>query len=70
MNIPSGFDKSSPVHWLAYGFGSGFAPRAPGTVGTVAALILYVPLAQLPLLFYCLFVLLASIAGIWICGNF
>lgn len=25
-------------HWLAVGFGSGLAPKAPGTVGTIAAL--------------------------------
>lgn len=29
-------------HWLAVGFGSGLAPRAPGTFGTLAALPLVV----------------------------
>ena len=27
----------SPAHWIAFGFGSGLAPRAPGTAGTLAA---------------------------------
>lgn len=27
----------SPIHLLAFGFGSGLAPKAPGTVGTLAA---------------------------------
>ena len=27
----------SPAHWIAFGFGSGLAPWAPGTVGTLWA---------------------------------
>ena len=27
-----------PAHFIALGFGSGLAPRAPGTAGTLAAL--------------------------------
>lgn len=30
-----------PAHWLAFGFGSGLAPVAPGTFGTLAAFPLY-----------------------------
>lgn len=65
---PPGFDKSSPVHWLAFGFGSGFAPKAPGTLGSAAATLLYLPLAELPLAVYCVIVVLAFVAGVWICG--
>lgn len=32
------------THWVAVGFGSGLAPKAPGTVGTIAALPLMVAL--------------------------
>ena len=67
--IPPGFDKSSPVHWLAFGFGSGFAPKAPGTLGSAAATLLYLPLAELPLAIYCVLVVLAFVAGVWICGS-
>ena len=27
--------RRHPAHWVALGFGSGLAPRAPGTVGTL-----------------------------------
>ena len=67
--IPPGFDKSSPVHWLAFGFGSGFAPKAPGTLGSATATLLYLPLAELPLAIYCVLVVLAFVAGVWICGS-
>ena len=69
MTIPAGFKKANPIHWLAYGFGSGFAPKAPGTFGTMAAVLLYLPLAQLPLVLYGAVVLAAGVAGIWICGK-
>ena len=69
MSIPAGFNKANPLHWLAYGLGSGFARKAPGTFGTLAALFLYLPMAQLSLLIYCGVVLVAFIAGIWICGR-
>src|SRR4051812_35199567 len=29
------FMARHPAHWIALGFGSGLAPRAPGTVGTL-----------------------------------
>lgn len=29
------FMRRHPAHWIALGFGSGLAPRAPGTVGTL-----------------------------------
>jgi phosphatidylglycerophosphatase A len=35
------FLLSSPAHFIALGFGSGLAPKAPGTFGTLAALALY-----------------------------
>jgi phosphatidylglycerophosphatase A len=60
---------TSPVHFLAFGFGSGLSPKAPGTVGTLAAIPLYLLLMNLPLTSYLLAVLLISVAGIWICGE-
>jgi phosphatidylglycerophosphatase A len=38
------FMRAHPAHWLALGFGSGLAPRAPGTVGTLWAWIAFVVL--------------------------
>ncbi len=60
---------TSPVHFLAFGFGSGLSPKAPGTMGTLAAIPLYLLLMNLPLTGYLLAVLLISVAGIWICGE-
>lgn len=59
----------NPVHFIAFGFGSGAAPKAPGTAGTVIAVLLYLPLAELPLLFYCLFLGVCFAIGIWLCGK-
>jgi phosphatidylglycerophosphatase A len=59
----------NPVHFLAFGLGSGAAPVAPGTFGTLAAVPLYLLLAQLPLALYLLTVVLAFGAGIWLCGR-
>src|SRR4029077_6974722 len=39
------FLLSHPAHFIALGFGSGLAPRAPGTFGTLAAWALYWVLA-------------------------
>jgi len=59
----------SPTHLLAFGFGSGLAPFAPGTFGTLAAVLLYLPLQSLSLSSYLLFTALVCFVGIWICGQ-
>lgn len=38
-----------PVHWLAFGFGTGLLPGAPGTWGSLLAVFLYWWLPPLPL---------------------
>ena len=50
--IVPNLDWRKPHHWLAYGFGSGLSPWAPGTLGTVAAVPLYLLMQPLPLLWY------------------
>jgi phosphatidylglycerophosphatase A len=59
----------NPVHFLAFGLGSGAAPVAPGTFGTLAAVPLYLLLTQLPLPLYLLAVVLAFGLGIWLCER-
>lgn len=59
----------NPVQLLAFGFGSGLSPRAPGTIGTVVAIPLYLLLAQLSLPAYSLVVLAAGLVGIYLCGR-
>ena len=53
-----------PVHLLAFGFGAGLSPRAPGTVGTLAAIPVYLLFAGQPLWLYSLIVVAA--VGLWI----
>ncbi|MDB9970474.1 phosphatidylglycerophosphatase A, partial [Porticoccaceae bacterium] len=59
----------SPTLLLAFGFGSGLSPKAPGTMGTLAAIPLWWLLAQLPLTSYLIVVLIAAVVGIKICGR-
>ena len=59
----------SPTLLLAFGFGSGLAPKAPGTFGTLAAIPLWLLLCQLPLSIYWAVVVFSAIAGIYICGR-
>ena len=65
----STLDRRNPVHWLAFGLGSGLAPKAPGTFGTLAAVPLWWLLAQAPLWGYLLATMLVAVAGIGICGR-
>jgi len=58
-----------PVLFLAFGFGSGLVPRAPGTAGTAAAIPLYLWFSQYPLTVYLVLVFLVSVTGVWICRQ-
>ncbi|WP_417502609.1 phosphatidylglycerophosphatase A [Marinobacter sp.] len=66
--LPPGFLKN-PVHLLAFGFGSGAAPRAPGTWGSLAAIPLWYGFAWLPPIAYWAVVALAFALGVWLCGK-
>ena len=59
----------NPIHFLAFGLGSGAAPKAPGTFGTLAAVPLWLLLAQTSMTVYLLLVLAAFVIGIWMCGR-
>jgi phosphatidylglycerophosphatase A len=56
-----------PVVLIAVGFGSGLAPKAPGTAGTLVAIPLFMLLQPMPLISYLLITTCLFIAGIWIC---
>lgn len=62
-------DLRNPVHLLAFGFGSGLAPVAPGTFGTLAALPLWWLLAQTPQWCYLGVTLLVALVGVPLCGR-
>lgn len=54
---------------LAFGFGAGAASRAPGTVGTLMAVPLYVAMAALPAAWYAAIVAALFVIGIWVCAH-
>ena len=58
-----------PVHFFALGFGSGLAPKAPGTAGTVVGVVLDPVLRLLGLELRILVVALMFVAGVWLCGE-
>lgn len=59
----------NPVHFAAFGFGSGAAPVAPGTFGTLAAVLLYLPLQYLHWFSYLLVIVVAFVVGVAICER-
>lgn len=59
----------NPLHLLAFGFGSGLSPKAPGTIGTLLAVPLFLLFCHLPLHLYLLLLLTALIIGIYVCGR-
>ena len=58
-----------PVHFLAFGFGAGLAPRAPGTAGSVVGLVAAWWLLELPFVMRCVAVLAVIVLGIFVCGE-
>jgi phosphatidylglycerophosphatase A len=58
---------TDPVLFLAFGFGSGLARKAPGTMGTLAAIPVYWLFAQTNIFVYSLLTCIVTIGGIWIC---
>lgn len=58
-----------PVHFLALGFGSGLAPVAPGTFGSVVGLVLGWLALSLGFWPAAALTAVAIAAGFWICGE-
>ena len=58
----------SPVLLLAFGFGSGLSKKAPGTVGSLVALVIWILIADLALIPYITFLIISGLIGIYICG--
>ncbi|MCX7946902.1 MAG: phosphatidylglycerophosphatase A [Hydrogenophilus sp.] len=67
MSKLKGFDARKPHHWIAFGLGSGLAPWAPGTFGTLAAIPLYLLLSPLAWIDYLIVVGILTLIGIWAC---
>lgn len=60
---------SHPAGWIASGFGIGLSPRAPGTVGSLAALVpWWFLLRDQPPWIYALALVVAFAVGVWAAG--
>lgn len=59
----------NPVYFLAFGFGTGLLPKAPGTWGTLAAIPLYLLLAGTPWWVYLAVTMAAFLLGVMICST-
>lgn len=60
---------TDPILFLAFGFGSGLAKKAPGTWGTAAAIPLYCLLASMNAAVYSIATVIIMFSGIAICGK-
>lgn len=60
---------SHPIHFLAFGFGTGLSPKAPGTVGTLVAIPLFIIMSSLTTLNYIILLLLIIIFSVYIAGE-
>ncbi len=66
MSAPARVLLAHPAGWIATGFGSGLSPRAPGTIGSLAALLpWWFLLRELPALPYGAVLVAGSVLGVW-----
>lgn len=65
---PARLILTTPEHLIAFGFGAGLAPRAPGTFGTLVGIPFWLALGWLPLEVYAVALLLLFVFGCWVCG--
>ena len=59
----------NPVHFLSLGFGSGLMPKAPGTFGTLAAIPVYLLMANFSVLIYSIITVILFLLGIYLCQK-
>ena len=59
---------SDPILFLAFGFGSGLAKKAPGSFGTLAAIPVYALFVQAGMPVYSALTVIVTVVGVWICG--
>ncbi len=62
-------NMANPIHFLAFGLGSGLAPKAPGTFGTLAALPFIPLLWTLSPVMQIVVVAISFVIGIYLCGK-
>ena len=60
---------TDPVHILAFGFGTGLAPVAPGTVGSLVGVLLAWLTLDLGLITQIGVTAFLVVFGVWVCGE-
>lgn len=58
----------TPAGWLACGFGSGLVPKAQGTAGSLAALLPWLLLRELPWSLYLAVIVIGFVVGVAACN--
>ncbi|MBD3609524.1 MAG: phosphatidylglycerophosphatase A [Gammaproteobacteria bacterium] len=58
----------NPIHFLSLGFGSGLSRFAPGTMGTLAAIPVFLLMTQLGSDIYLWLTVFLAVLGIYLCG--
>ena len=53
-------------YFLAFGLGSGLAPVAPGTAGSVMGLLLFMPVLNAPLPVQVVIIVIGFVLGVWV----
>jgi phosphatidylglycerophosphatase A len=71
MRITKLSDKvwQDPAYFIAFGFGSGLMPIAPGTWGTIAAIPIYLLIAEQSPAVYLLITIFAFLLGVLVSGK-
>jgi phosphatidylglycerophosphatase A len=62
-------DITHPAHLLALGFGAGLMKPAPGTWGSVVGAGVFAPLLLLPIGWYLMALLAATVLGVYVCDK-
>lgn len=60
---------TDPIHCLAFGFGTGLSPVAPGTFGTLVGIPFFLVLRDFPMPFYLAVAGMLFVAGVYLCGE-
>ncbi len=60
--------KFNGINFLAFGFGLGYAKKAPGTFGTLAGIPFILFFQQTSIETYLLATLIMAVFGVWLCG--
>jgi phosphatidylglycerophosphatase A len=70
MSASAAFMVRHPARWIALGFGSGLAPRAPGTVGTLWAWVAFLLLDRwLDAAGWGVVIGVSLAIGVWACAK-